>query len=63
MNTLKRGVKTIVKNARQLKKLPGLSVIEREWLEAELRLDATYYSNQLEGNELNKRETREAIFR
>lgn len=62
MNTLKREVKTILKNAKQLEKLPVLSEIEKEQLGANLRFEATYFSNQLEGNKLDKREARNAIF-
>jgi hypothetical protein len=62
MKTLERGLKMIVRKAKQLNKLPVLSEMDREQLEAKLRFDAAYYSNKLEGNELNKKETREAIF-
>ncbi|MGC9968816.1 MAG: hypothetical protein ABSC29_03775 [Minisyncoccia bacterium] len=42
-------------------KLPRLSPIEKELHEAEVRFEATYHSNKLEGNKLSEDEARSAI--
>lgn len=51
----------IVKLDQKMKALPKLSPIENNLIETEQRFEATYYSNKLEGNRLDKHEARKAI--
>lgn len=46
---------------RKIEKLPTLSPVEKRCLETEQRFQATYYSNKLEGNQLSKKEARNAV--
>lgn len=46
---------------KKIQKLPAPTEAEQHLIDAELRLDAVYYSNRLEGNKLTKEEVRKAI--
>lgn len=46
---------------KKIQTLPSLTEIEREVVDAELRFEAVYYSNKLEGNTLTKEEARKAV--
>lgn len=46
---------------KKIHALPSLTEIEQELVDAELRFEAIYYSNKLEGNTLTKEEARKAV--
>lgn len=46
---------------KRMEKLPTLSPVEKQSIEAEQRFEATYYSNKLEGNQLSESEARNAV--
>lgn len=46
---------------KKIEKLPTLSPVEKQSIEAEQRFEATYHSNKLEGNQLSESEARNAV--
>lgn len=46
---------------KKLQAFPALTYFEQETFDAELRFDAVYYSNKLEGNVLTRDEARKAV--
>ena len=61
MRKVRQNLKRILKLDQKVKKLPRLSPIENKLAETEQRFEATYHSNRLEGNKLDKNEARKAV--
>lgn len=61
MNTVRRKLQQLRALDAKLRRLPAPTAVEREFIDAELRLEEVYHSNRLEGNTLSKAEVRKAV--
>lgn len=61
MNASRRKLKQLNALDKKLRRLPPPTAVERDVVDAELRFDAVYHSNRLEGNKLTKAEARKAV--
>lgn len=61
MNATRRKLKQLNALDKKLRQLPPPTPVERDLVDAELRFDAVYHSNRLEGNKLSRAEARKAV--
>ena len=61
MKKINKKIKKLLSLSQKAAKLRPLSSVEKKFVEAEERFEATYYSNRLEGNKLSKSEARKAV--
>lgn len=61
MRTTSRKLRKLSVLEKKIQELPAPTEVEQSLIDAEVRLDAVYYSNRLEGNKLKKEEAQKAI--